>query len=815
MSTILRHNQHSLILHTTDACWTVRSASGARADRLRAGLTYSLEDRRITHSPEAWQVTAEERDHKQAAASWEAPGGLRIQIVFQLSGSSEPFLRWQMQVTNRGRLPVAINSLELMNGGQDGLPWLGPALEKPAFFSNGWQSWSYTGTYQPGETYRRTRLRPFIEPLLYDPAAPAPKRAGHFTSDMFGVLGCRSSRRGILAGFLSQQAQFGFVECAFDPLSFKAGTGTKRAALAPVLRLMAAGDDVTLAPGEQMTSDWACLQFIDIDSAQPLDQYMKSVGALHGLNEQGRRLSLPPEISPPDIGWCSWYHFYQNISAENLRENIKAAADLRADLKFDLFQIDDGFETLVGDWFQFRRGFPDGVAPLAAEIRQAGFMPGIWLAPFILQRSSAIAKAYPEWILRDQQGHMVNAGFGWNNLTCALDLSHPDALTYAAESVRTAVHEWGFDYIKLDFLYAGALAGRRHNPAKTRAQILRHALKALRDAAGERAIFLGCGCPLGSAIGLVDVMRIGPDVDQRWEPSLAPIYNLSKGVNHALFNPETNMPSARNAIHNIVTRLPMHQRWWINDPDCLLLRGTSELTLAETQTLATSIALSGGQFMISDDLPRLTPERLRIAQVMIPLLPEAAHAEDWFESRPPRRLRLALRGAVGEWSLLALFNWDDVPITEIFHPEPGRDSPDEKGLCFAHDFWNGEVIPLNNPATVTIPAHGVRLFSMRRTRSDLPAYLGSDLHIAQGLEVDMWNIHTTERGPVHMTLRTAAPISGRIALYLPWDTSAVRISGPTQSSSLSIQKGPASIVQVGVQCGSESTEIVIEPVDKS
>ena len=32
------------------------------------------------------------------------------------------------------------------------------------------------------------------------------------------------------------------------------------------------------------------------------------------------------------------------------------------------------------------------------------------------------------------------------------------------------------------------------------------------------------------------------------------------------------MPSVRNALQNVLCRLPLHQRWWINDPDCLLLR---------------------------------------------------------------------------------------------------------------------------------------------------------------------------------------------------------------------------------------------------
>ena len=33
-----------------------------------------------------------------------------------------------------------------------------------------------------------------------------------------------------------------------------------------------------------------------------------------------------------------------------------------------------------------------------------------------------------------------------------------------------------------------------------------------------------------------------------------------------------NLPSARNMVRNTLCRLGMHGRWWVNDPDCMLLR---------------------------------------------------------------------------------------------------------------------------------------------------------------------------------------------------------------------------------------------------
>jgi alpha-galactosidase len=34
-------------------------------------------------------------------------------------------------------------------------------------------------------------------------------------------------------------------------------------------------------------------------------------------------------------------------------------------------------------------------------------------------------------------------------------------------------------------------------------------------------------------------------------------------------------------VRNTINRMPMHGRWWINDPDCMLLRETTSFTPAE------------------------------------------------------------------------------------------------------------------------------------------------------------------------------------------------------------------------------------------
>jgi alpha-galactosidase len=323
--------------------------------------------------------------------------------------------------------------------------------------------------------------------------------------------------------------------------------------------------------------------------------------------------------------------------------------------------------------------------------------------------------------------------------------------------VRTAAQEWGYPYLKLDFLYAAALKGRYRDRTKTRAQVLRRGLETLRDAVGEEVTLLGCGVPLGPALGLVEIMRIGADVAPRWPPEW--------NQRDFFFPREPNMPSTRNALQNILTRAPFHRRWWINDPDCLLVRPDTELSLAETRSLATAIALSGGSLLISDDLPNVPRERLRLVRQLLPLIGKRPWVLDWFDEPKPRLMRLDLENASGSWHLLAVFNWADQPETEQplelsrFQLPPGR--------YLAREFWTGAVhkfAGVNLPVP-EIPPHGVRLLSLRSLNvPDLPLYSGGNLHLSQGLEVQTWS---AGQDGVDFVLKRPGQAQGHMDLYLP------------------------------------------------
>lgn len=258
------------------------------------------------------------------------------------------------------------------------------------------------------------------------------------------------------------------------------------------------------------------------------------------------RLERAPRV------WCSWYSLYPFVSEKLI---LRLLADL-GDLPFDVIQIDDGWHSNIGDW-EGNRKFPSGMASLAEAIRKTGRRAGLWLAPFMARDNSSIYREHPDWFLKDEQGRPALAHNQWGGLVYALDTTHPDALEWIAGLIKK-VRSWGYDYLKLDFLYAGALPGIRHADMPREAAY-RQGLQVIREAAGD-AYVLACGAPILPSIGLCDGLRVGPDTGPYWENKIIKMFPTTS----------TN-PSAQNAL-----RISL-ERYWLKplfhiDPDVVYFR---------------------------------------------------------------------------------------------------------------------------------------------------------------------------------------------------------------------------------------------------
>ena len=285
----------------------------------------------------------------------------------------------------------------------------------------------------------------------------------------------------------------------------------------------------------------------------------------------GERLGKAPGKPTPRV-WCSWYSLYTAIN-ESLLYRV---FDELGNLPFDVLQVDDGWQVSIGDWTPNEK-FPSGMEALTAKIRASGRTPGLWLAPLLAVPSSALYRQHPNWLLHDVDGKLVSAGFNWGEPLYILDTTHPEALDWLATLMKQ-VRDWGFDYLKLDFLYAGALPGKRYVDMPREAAY-RQGLKVMREAMGNDAYFLTCGAPIIPSLGLCDAIRVGPDVAGEWE---------SYRDAQLLYNPTT--PGTKNAIRTTVNRL------WLKalvatDPDATYFRSQHNSLSNEQKRMLQNLAL--------------------------------------------------------------------------------------------------------------------------------------------------------------------------------------------------------------------------------
>lgn len=665
--------------------------------------------------------------------------------------NEHPFVAFRMGLTNHDHaalrahalIPLATTALEMGDGPLDS--WV-----------NGYHSWSFSG-FVP-HTCRQPRM---VTNFLTYPQAENPTTryapiAGRTVGEWVGAL-IDGPRRALVAGFIGLERQLGQVYMDGRP-------GHK------ALRLENTADGIPLPLGETLWSEWAILYAVDLPHGDPLGTYAEAV------------TRLTPGRWPhphPAPGWSSWYQFFDTVTAEDMARNQAALKALGDRLPLHLIQLDDGYQPAWGDWLEHNEKFPQGVREWAENVRSDGFAPGLWLSPFTVEMGAHIARQHPDAILRDARGHPVHGGFLLKRWIKGLDPTHPATQDFVREVIDTVVHHWGIRYLKLDFLYCGALPGLRHDPTRTRAQALRDGLRLIREVAGEDVTILGCGCPFGPALGVVDIMRVSPDVAPQWYPAVL-------GLRRP-FRRDFSLPAARNSTSISLQRAWTHRRWWWLDADNLLVRPQQHLNANEVQTLVTVAALTGSHLVLSDDLPTLPDERLRWVASLLPLsLTERLSLPTAFAQTMPEVLITPVNGAAGSHVLIGLINWDDAPRTlGVEVAAAGLPSDHPLLVC---DFWRravyvhqGEIL-----STKPLPPHGVALLALRPVMPG-PQVVGSDLHISMGGEVAAWQAGERE---VAFILKLGRYAEGTLWLKLPAPPSEATCDGrpihalPTDTSGL-------------------------------
>jgi len=356
----------------------------------------------------------------------------------------------------------------------------------------------------------------------------------------------------------------------------------------------------------------------------------------------------PLKARMPPTGWCSWYCFGPSVTAQQVRDNLDVIATSMPTLRY--VQIDDGYQSAMGDWLDTGAAFGGNVRTVLADIRQRGFEPAIWVAPFVAEEKSALFQSHPDWFVKDADGAPLRSDRvtfgGWRRGPWyALDGTHPEAQSHLERVFRTMRTEWGCTYFKLDANFWGAMhAGRFHDGRATRVEAYRRGMEAVVRGAGD-SFLLGCNHPIWPSLGLIHGSRSSNDIKRTWDRIKT------------------------TGFQNLQRNWQNGRLWW-NDPDAIVL--ASDLTDAECQFHASVIYASGGMVLSGDDLTKLPPARTAMLRKLVPPTGVAAAFDD-------ASLRLGIVTLPGARAL-CLFNWDDAPESRTVRVGAGQ----------VTDFWTGK-----------------------------------------------------------------------------------------------------------------------------
>ncbi len=623
----------------------------------------------------------------------------------------------ECELNNNGSVPLTFNGWRpiAVDGGGATLhvgdePWRASAL------INGYQSWDYAGIHpldaaitegdhQPPASSWWTAAICDGEAMFVAQVLKASRFATNFRWHYHRDEHEGDALPTIIASFVAEQTG--------SPLS----QPEQRSGLPEELRL-------EVAPQSGLVSDPILLLYGDNGTAT-LRKALSAAGHAAGA----RAFPIVPR------GWCSWYHLGLAVTEADIVRNAAFVAKRMPELAKSasngyrpVIQLDDGWMPRWqrwGDWIA-NEFFADGLHALATRVHRHRLEMGIWLAPFHVAGDSQLAAAHPEWLLQASGGSpLVDPRL--NRAYHVLDPTHPDVARFLGDLFR-GLRKDGFTYFKLDFLYGAAYEAIRHDPEVTGTQALRLGLKQIADAVNppgkpEKAFILACGAPLMPVVGLVHGARTGGDVGvpQMEDGKAGP--------------PHVGFPLILSMARNQAARLFFDRSLFAIDAD-VVMAPAPQLTPDEARVMITVGALSGGIFMLSDDLETLPAERLALLRnpnllalvggpaaepVHLFSAPEREAQDHWFafpQELPPLWVRRDPDGS----AVVAVYNWSDSakPYRLHFSEAIGAD-----GTFSVFDLWSprrgGRALGLKRDGLrLTLPRHSVRLLRMKAAAAAQP-----------------------------------------------------------------------------------------------
>ncbi|MBI2357229.1 alpha-galactosidase [Candidatus Dojkabacteria bacterium] len=303
-------------------------------------------------------------------------------------------------------------------------------------------------------------------------------------------------------------------------------------------------------------------------------------------------------LKKPARGWCSWYVYGGGINKDKILKQAKWISE-HPELNLEYVLIDGGW-CEEGDWLNENiRKFPGGMGKVAMEIEKMGLKSGLWISPFQANPKSKIVREHPDWFVKEKGKYIdglkvtpFDRYLPYRKYL--LDVRKEEVREYLKSVMDRLLGEYGYNLIKLDFLYSiYFIPGISSKNADI---YLRELLQYIKDRY-PKVYTIACGSPLVPVVGLVDSMRVGPDI------ILSPFFKFSK---HARYLDLFIIPRATKTIMSRVWT----KKFWNIDPDAFVCRSTLGLSKLHIRDSINLVRLCEGNIFLGDDLTKLSDKRL-------------------------------------------------------------------------------------------------------------------------------------------------------------------------------------------------------------
>lgn len=363
---------------------------------------------------------------------------------------------------------------------------------------------------------------------------------------------------------------------------------------------------------------------------------------------------------PKLTGWNTWDYYLDKVTPQDIAENVEALKQMPFADALDYIVIDDGWQKGWGDWRENEK-FACGLTAVANHIRQAGFIPGIWMTPVGIREDSEPFRAHTDWLCRNERGELLHEmGLYY------LDPTHPDAERFILDNYRYQ-YEAGFRLFKMDYVSPLLHVKKFHDQTATPYGVLAKLVRRVQECTGPDAVVLGCSLPLECGADIAPSMRIAVDIHNHFSHAVWIAQSLAWSWMHN--NRTTRIDADFLIVRGEETSCeeliwadgkrndfapPPRARQTNRDRFKCRWRHGDQFNAIEAETWANLVAISGGNIFLSDRMSVLNERGIAIIDRALRLAGDTVR---------PRYLADDLRLPsvwMGDHALL-IVNWEDVP----------------------------------------------------------------------------------------------------------------------------------------------------------